>query len=251
MRPTLLLLAVLAVAGCENTGAEKDPLIPNVLASRGVQVTSLATLVGTELSLVASEPPEGFATCPEVSREGDVWTFEYGVAGCVPDSGLTQDAVVGTVELTIAGGSGAFLGTVTEFGIAGSTLTASVSGSTSTAGALITADVDLGTATWLQGQTEFTYDAFLEIAGDADDVSLFVDSGELLGESGIPTFTDVDEASTPRTELGGCFVPAGGSLTLLRELGRSEMTFTEETHSTGRVSPTHNDRDPEPIVPCG
>jgi len=250
VRRTILLLAALAAAGCDNTGAENDPLISNELVARGLQVTAVSTLVATELALVASEPPVGFTTCPLVSQDGDVWTFDYGPAGCVPDSGLTLDPMVGVAELTIAGGSGAFLGTITELGVEGSTLTASVSGSTSTAGELITADVNLGTATWLRGQVEFTFGAFLELTGDADQVSVFIDSGELLGSDEVPLLVDVDDAATPRAELAGCFVPAGGSITMLRELGRADLDFSDGTHAEGLVSANHNDRDPAEVRPC-
>ncbi len=252
MRRILIVsLALVAFTGCENTGAETDPLISNELVARGVQVTSLSTLVGAELALVVSEPPTSFTSCPAVTNEGDEWTLDYGVAGCVPDSGLTEDLLVGTIQLTVAGGSGAFLGTLSEVGVEGSTLTASVSGSTSTAGTLLTADVDLGTATWNRDQISFTFDAFLELAGDADTISLFVDSGELLGSDDVSLFIDVDEAGTTRNELGGCFVPGAGSITLLRELGVSDLDFTADTHSSGSVTATHNDRDPSAVSPCG
>ncbi len=252
MRRTLLLIAALtAAAGCENTGAQNDPLISNELVARGLQVNALSTLVGTELSLVASEPPEGFSSCPSVSREGDVWTFDYGSEGCVPDSGLTEDLIVGTVSLTVAGGSGAFLGVVTNMGVGDSTLVAEVSGSTSTAGDLVTADVEMGTMTWTRGQVSFTYDAFLEIEGNSDSVSVYVDSGELLGGDEVPLFVNVDNATTPRDGLGGCFVPSDGRIELLRERGRTNLDFSEETHSSSSVTATHNDREPEGVSPCG
>lgn len=252
MRRTLLLIAALtATSGCENTGAQTDPLISNELVARSLQVNALSTLVGTELSLVASEPPQDFSSCPEVSQSGDVWTFDYGPEGCVPDSGLTEDVVVGTVSLTVAGGSGAFLGTVTDMGVGDSTLVAEVSGSTSTAGDLVTADVDMGTMTWTRGQVSFTYDAFLELEGNSESISVYVDSGELLGGDEVPLFVNVEDASTPRGTLGGCFVPSAGGIELLRERGRTNLDFSEETHGASSVTATHNDRDPESVSPCG
>ncbi|MCO4773042.1 MAG: hypothetical protein KDA24_23615 [Deltaproteobacteria bacterium] len=252
MRRILLLTAALAAApGCENTGAENDPLISNELVSRGLQVSSITTLVGAELSLVASAPPQGFTTCPTVTQDGDEWVFDYGVDGCVPDSGLTTDTMVGTIAVTVAGGSGAFLGSITEFGVGDSLLSAQVSGSTSTAGDLITADVDLGVATWQRGQVSFTFEAFLEMEGDADQVSLFIDDGVLLGSDEVALFVEADGASAPRASLAGCFVPSGGEMELLRELGRANLDFTEETHTSGSVSASHNDRDPASVSPCG
>ncbi len=252
MHRSLLAISLLvAAAGCTNTGAENDPLIANELVVRGVQITSLSTLVGTEVARVASEPPEGFSSCPEVDEEGDVWTFEYGAEGCVPDSGVTEDLVVGTVELTIAGGSGAFLGTVTDLGVGESTLTAEVSGSTSTAGDLLTADIELGTATWTRDNLEFTWDAFLEIVGDADEIGLLVDQGVLTATNSEPLYVDIEDVVTPREGVGGCVVPSGGQVTLQRDLGRTNIDFTEDMHTSGSVTATHNDRDPAAVTPCG
>jgi len=250
-RSLLAISLLVAAAGCTNTGAETDPLIPNELVVRGVQITSLSTLVGTEVARVASEPPEGFSTCPEVDEEGDVWTFDYGAEGCVPDSGVTEDLVVGTVELTIAGGSGAFLGTVTGMGVGTSTMTAEVSGSTSSAGDLLTADIDFGTATWTRDTVEFSWDAFVEITGDADEIGLTVDQGVLTAvNGGEPLYVDIEEVATPRDGVAGCAVPGGGSITLVRDLGRSNLDFTEDTHTSGSITATHNDRDPAAVTPC-
>ena len=243
------VLPFVLTLGCVNTGASNDPEIPDELVRRGVQAMSLATLVGAELGSVISTPPEGFSTCPSAVQDGDGWTFDYGLEGCVPDSGLTTDTVLGLIEVTVAEGSGAFIGSFTEMGVGDSVLSGSISGDTSAAGDLLQVDLDLTAGTWLRGPATFELAAFLEVTGDADGVGLFVDAGQLTGSEG-PISIDVGDAVTPKEGLVACAVPAEGDMTLLRDVDRADLTFSPDSHGSGTVTANFSDRDPATVTVC-
>ena len=246
----ILSLAVALSVGCTNTGAGNDPLIPDELVLRAVRVASLSTLLGSELGLVVADPPQGGNSCPTVVRDGDQFLLDYG-AGCVPDSGLTTELIAGTADLTVASGSGAFLGSITSFGVAPASLTASVSGSQSRAGDLFTVDLDLSDGLWVREGVESTWNAFLEITGDQDTVSLFVDSGSLLGATAPAMRIDVGDIAVPRADLAGCFVPADGTLALFKDRGQANLTFSADSHASGNITANFNDHDPATVGPCG
>lgn len=245
-----VLLPLVLGVGCVNTGAENDPEIPDELVRRSVQAMSLSTLVGAELSSVISSPPAGFASCPGVVQDDDSWMFDYGVDGCVPDSGLTTDTVLGVIEVTVAEGSGAFIGTFTEMGVTESVLSGSITGDTSAAGDLLSADLELTGGAWMRGTATFSLDAFFEITGTADEVSLFVDGAQLGGAEDVPLLIDVDDAVTPSAGLVGCAVPAGGRMTLFRDAARADMTFSADSHASGNITANFSDRDPAPVTAC-
>jgi hypothetical protein len=249
VRSLVAALLPLVAAGCVNTGASNDPEIPDELVRRGVQSMSLATLGGAELGSVISTPPDGFSTCPSAVQDGDGWTFDYGLEGCVPDSGLTTDTVLGLIEVTVAEGSGAFIGSFTEMGVGESLLSGSISGDTSAAGDLLSVDLDLTGGTWLRGPASFELSAFLEITGDADSVGLFVDAGQLTGSEG-PLSIDVDDAVIPREGFVACTVPAEGGMTLLRDVDRADLTFSSDSHQSGNVTANFSDRDPSTVTVC-
>lgn len=249
MRAHLTLPLVLVLgSGCQNTGAENDPLIPDELVRRAVQLTSTLSLVAAETALVAADPPEGFGTCPAVDEDGNQFTYTY--EACVPDSGLTEDALSGTITLTVAGGSGAFTGSITALGVGDNTVTAAVQGSSSTAGDLLNVDIDFSDGVWVPAGRDLPFDAFVELQGNADEVSAFVDSALLQAENGEDLFFDVEDVTTPRGTMGTCSVPAGGAIDLFGDVGRSGVIFSEENNASGSFTATHNDRDPSTIVLC-
>ena len=211
---------------------------------------SLATLVGTEVGSVISSPPEGFSPCPTVAQDGDDWTFDYGAEGCVPSSASTAETLVGLIEVTVAGGSGAFLGSFTEMGVGDSLLSGSITGDTSAAGDLLQADIDLTGGVWMRGAATFDLTAFLEITGTAPEVSLFVDSAVLAGAES-PTLTiGVENAITPREGLAACAVPAEGGMTVFRDEHRADLTFTADAHASGNITAAFSDRDPASVTVC-
>lgn len=244
------LLSLVVASGCTNTGANKDPEIPNELVSRSVQAMSLATLVGVEVGSVIAAPPDGFSTCPAVEQDGDSWTFDYSAEGCVPDSGAIADPMLGLIEVTVAEGSGAFLGSFTEVGVGDQLLSGTITGDTSSAGDLLQADLDLSSGVWLRGAATFELTAFLEITGTADEVSLFVDAATLSGAENPTLQIDVEDAITPREGLAACAVPAEGGMTIFRETHRADLTFSEDAHASGNVTAAFSDRDPTPVTVC-
>lgn len=242
-------LPFVVTLGCVNTRASNDPDITDELVRRGVQAMSLATLVGAELGSVVSNPPEGFSTCPSVAQDGDGWAFDYGLEGCVPDTGLTADTVLGLIEVTVAEGSGAFIGSFTEMGVGDSLLSGSISGDTSAAGDLLQVDLDLSAGTWLRGPATFELSAFLEVTGDADGLGLFVDAGQLTGSEG-PITIDVGDAVTPKDGLVACVVPAEGEMTLVRSDQRADLTFSADSHASGNVTANFSDREAATVTVC-
>ncbi len=242
-------LPLVLTSGCVNTGASNDPEIPDELVRRSVQAMSLATLVGAELGTAISAPPEGFGACPSSTQDGDSWTFTYGLEGCVPSSGLTEQTMVGLIEVTVAEGSGAFIGSVTEMGVGVSLLSGAITGNTSVAGDLLQADLDLTAGTWMREAASFEFAGFLELTGTAEEVSLFVDGAEMVGTESILRI-DVADSVTPREGLRACTVPAAGSMTLARDTSRADLTFSPDSHASGNVTASFSDREPAPVTVC-
>ena len=259
LRLTLSLLLVGAMAsGCANTVGDPEDIISGDLAGRVMRGVLMASTLSTELAWNTGEPP-GTTGCPAAAEDGDDLVLDY-ATGCTPESGITPDTVGGVVRLTVAGGMGVFVGDVQAFGFDDLPLTGEVSGDVSRAGDLLGADVDWVGLSWAEDGEDNTIEALIEIEGDEDGFLLNATSGRFLRGQNVEIDFDLEDASVARGSMGTCFVPDGGSLSLVRLGGRARrrrrgpapptLEFTPDAASSGDVRASFNERDPETISPC-
>ena len=242
------LVLALMLAGCPTTEAPPDPILPASLAASTSTAALMASAVAGELALNVAEPP-GLGGCPSGTVDGDVLTLDWG-AGCLPDSGITADLISGSAVITVAGGSGVFVGDVESMGFADLPLVGEVSGSTSRAGDLLSADVEFVGLTWTEEGTEVSLDGLLEIAADADGFLLNASSATFFPGWAPVVELDLEEVTVARGELGACFVPDGGIARMERDSWDATIAYSPDVASSGTVTITFGDRDPETSSPC-
>ncbi len=250
MAPRLLsgLILALVLAGCPTTEAPPDPILPASLAAQTSTAALMASTVAGELALNIAEPP-GLGSCPSGTWDGDVLTLDYG-DGCVPESGVTTELVSGKAVVTVAGGSGVFVGDLESLGFADLPLMGEVSGSTSRAGDLLSADVEFVGLTWTEDGTEVSLDGLLEVAADADGFVLNAASATFFAGWNPIVEVDMEEVTAARGDLGACFVPDGGTIRMERDSWDATIAYSPDVASSGTVTVTFGDRDPETATPC-
>jgi hypothetical protein len=244
----LALLLPLVVAACQTTVPAPEPLLPRALVGQSMQAALMAATVGAEVAINVADPP-GLATCPNGTHEGDDLTLDYG-AGCFPASGITDETLGGAVQLTVAGGSGVFVGDLESMGFENLPLVGEISGSVSRAGDLLSADVEFRGLTWTEDGSEVVADVLFEIAADADGFVFNASAANFMPGWQPDILFELEEVTATREGLGSCFVPDGGTLLLDRDSYTATIVFSEETASSGDVQIDYNDRDSEPFSPC-
>ena len=242
------LTLALMLAGCPTTEAPPDPVLPASLAAQTSTAALMASAIAGELAYNIADPP-GLGGCPSGTWDGDILTLSY-AGGCVPDSGITPDLISGQATLTVAGGSGVFVGDIESPGFENLPLVGEVSGTTSPAGDLLSADVELAGLTWTASGNEVTFDGLLEVAADADGFVLNTASATFFAGWDPIVELDLVEVTVARGELGACYVPDGGSARMERDSWDATIVYSPDTATNGSVTVAFTDRDPEPAIPC-
>jgi hypothetical protein len=246
----LLALAAAQLVACDGTQpGDEDPPIPGEAAGRIAAAMVMAGGLALEIASVVAEPPP-MGGCPLVHEDGDTWSLDYG-AGCTPSSGLLAEDLVGSATLTVAAGSGVFVGTLDGLGFGGEGASGGVSGNSSVAGELASADVQFDGLSWAADERENVLDGVFEGSADAASITLVADDADVLHGGDEPVFRAwLDEATVARGALGPCSIPTAGSLRLERELVSATMTFSEEAASSGSVPISYSDRDAGALALC-
>lgn len=242
------LILALMLAGCPTTEAPPDPILPATLAGQTSSSALMASTIAGELAFNIADPP-GLGGCPSGSVDGDVLTLSYG-AGCVPDSGITTELVSGQAVVTVAGGSGVFVGDLESLGFENLPLVGEVSGTTSRAGDLLSADVEFVGLTWTEDGREVTFDGLLEVAADGGGFVLNAASATFFAGWDPIIEVDLEEVTVARGELGACFVPDGGTIRMERDSWDATIVYSPDVAASGAVTVLFGDRDPETAVPC-
>lgn len=248
MRYIIPLLLSALLCGCADTVGEPEDIISGDLAGRVMRGVLMASTLASELALNTAEPP-GPGGCPSSSDDGDDLVLDY-ATGCTPASGITPDTVGGVARLTVAGGMGVFVGDVQAFGFDDLPLTGELSGDVSRAGDLLGADLDWASLGWAEGGADNVLDVLIEIEGDSDGFMFNVSSGRFMRGQDIEVDFDLVDVTVAHGALGSCFVPDGGSLSVVRLGAEATLEFTPDSASSGDVRATFNERDPETIRPC-
>jgi hypothetical protein len=168
----------------------------------------------------------------------------------VPDSEITTEVVSGQASLTVAGGSGYFVGDVESLGFVDLPLVGEVSGTTSRAGDLLSADVQFSGLTWTEDGSEVSLDGVFMVAGDVDGFVINASSAVFFPGWTPNVEFDLEEITVARGELGACFLPDGGTVTMERDDYDATIAYSPEVASSGTVTITYGDRDPETFSPC-
>jgi hypothetical protein len=245
----LLLLPILgSVIGCVDTGDGNEIRITDSLAAEVSRGSLMLGALATELALNIAAPP-GPTACPAVSSEQDSLSFEYG-SGCLSDTGLFELGLSGSVALTLAGGSGVFVGDVNSLGFPDLPILGSVSGQVSSAGDLVTADIQFSDLIWTEDGLENTIDALFELSIDGESIRMNVASGTFL-RGGAPEFrVDLEDIIPEQSSLSSCWIPSDGQIVLEREAASATLRYSEVSFATGEVPVEYGSRDPATVEPC-
>jgi hypothetical protein len=242
-------LPLLLLAGCPNTGADADPLVPDGVVVRAFELFSVTATVVAEIGQAVAAPASGPGACPTVAADDQDVVIDFR-EGCVPSSGHTADELHGTAALTIAEGNGWFIGTLTELSVGAYALSGEVSGNTASAGQLLEVDADLDALPWVTEGGDGTIGGYLEIDADAAEVSLDWSGGELVSVSGEAYTLELEGAVIARGGLGGCAVPSAGTLRLTHGGGSATVTLSPDSAASGSVTIAFNERDSVTLSPC-
>lgn len=245
----LLILPVLGFGvGCADTGEGNEIRITDSLAAEVSRGSLMLGALATELALTIAAPP-GPNACPAVSSEQDSLSLDYG-AGCLSETELFELGLSGSVALTLAGGSGVFVGDVNSLGFPDLPVLGSVSGQVSSAGDLVTADIEFSDVVWTDDGLENTIDALFELSIDGDSIQMNVASGTLI-RGGIPEFRlDLEDITPEQGSLSSCWIPADGQIVLEREAASATLSYSEVSFATGEVPVEYGSRDPVTVEPC-
>ena len=204
--------------------------------------------LATEIALNISAPP-GPGACPGGVESQDHLSLDYG-GGCISETGLFEVELSGAVSLTLAGGSGVFVGDVNSMGFSDLPALGAVSGEVSRAGDLVTADIEFSGLVWTDSGLENTFDGLFELTVDGDDVLMNVAAAEVI-RGGVPEFrVDLEDIVPGEASMGPCWVPADGQIVLEREAASATVSYSEVAQATGEVPVEYGSRDPATIEPC-
>jgi len=248
LQVALAATLLLAATGCENTGADTEAIISGELGIRVTTGSLMAATLATELALAVTETPEPGA-CPFASQDGDDLTLDFGT-GCVPDSGTTTEPISGMARLIVAGGSGDFIGELQSLGFQDLPVVGEVSGSVTRAGDLLSADVQLTGLTWTDDGSDNAIDALFELSADSEIFEVNVSAGDFVRGPPPDLLFELVDVQVPRGGMGACFVPQAGSAQLERLAATANLDFSSEAASSGVVSVSYNDRDPDTLTLC-
>jgi len=248
IRCLLTLLCCVQTLGCADTGGESELLITDDLVAKVSRGSLMLGTLAAELALNISAPP-GPAACPGGSLDQDELSLNYG-GGCLSDTGLSDTGLSGAVSLTLAGGSGVFVGDINSLGFPDLPVLGSVSGQVSRAGSLVTADIEFSSLTWTDNGLDNTWNGLFEITIDDDDILMNVASGSML-RGGAPEFeVDLQDIVPAPASLGACWVPEQGQMILEREGANATLSYSEVAHATGQVPVLYGSEDSVALNPC-
>lgn len=247
--PPLLAAALLAPAlGCTDTGENPELLITDDLVAEVSRGSLMLATLAAELAFNISAPPP-MSACPSGFLDQDELSLDYG-AGCLSDTGLSEIGLSGSVSLTLAGGSGVFVGELLSLGFPDLPVLGSVSGQVSRAGDLVTADIEFSDLIWADDGLDNTWNGLFEISIDGDDILINVASASLV-RGGVPQFRiDLEDIVPVAGSLAACWIPNAGQILLEREAASATLSYSEVAHATGEVSVVYGSREPVTIVPC-
>jgi hypothetical protein len=241
-----LLLAPLL--GCGDTNNPSELRITDGLASEVSRGSLMLGALAAELALNISAPAPTSA-CPSTFQDQDELSLDYG-AGCVSETGLFKVGLSGSVSLTLAGGSGVFVGELHSLGFPDLPILGSVSGQVSRAGDLITADIEFSGLVWTDDGLEDSFDGLFEVSIDGEDILLNVTSASLV-RGAVPEFrVDLEDIVPAPTSLGACWIPSEGQIVLEREAASATLSYSEVAYATGEVPVAYGSRDPVTLEPC-
>ena len=248
IRCLLTLLCCVQTLGCADTQQDLELLLTDNLVSEVSRGSLMLGTLAAELALNISAPPAQGA-CPSGFQEQDELSMDYG-AGCISDTGLSETGLSGAVTITLAGGSGVFVGELNSLGFPDLPLLGNISGQVSRAGNLVTADIEFSSLSWTDSGLDNVWDGLFEITIDNDDILMNVASGSML-RGGVPEFeVDLQDVVPAPTSLGACWVPEQGQIILEREGANATLTYSEVAHATGQVPVVYGSEETAALTPC-
>lgn len=244
----LALLCSVQALGCADTSEDPTLLITDSFVSEVSRGSLMLGTLATELALNISAPPAPGA-CPAGHQEQDELSLDYG-PGCLSDTGLSATGLSGSVTITLAGGSGVFVGDVHSLGFPDLPVLGSVSGQVSRAGNLVTADIEFSSVSWTDSGLDNVWNGLFEITIDNNDILMNVSSGSML-RGGAPEFeVDLQDIVPAPNSLGACWVPEGGQIILEREGANATVSYSEVAQATGDITVLYGSEDTVTLSPC-
>ena len=244
----LIGLLLAPALGCRDVDNSSELRITDELAAEVSRGSLMLGALAAELALNVSAPP-AMSSCPITFQEQDDLSLDYG-AGCVSESGLFELGLSGSVSLTLAGGSGVFVGEIHSLGFPDLPVLGNVSGQVSRAGDLVTADIEFSTLTWTDDGLDNSFDGLFEISLDGEDILINVASASLV-RGAVPEFRiDLEDIIPAPMSLGACWIPAEGQIVLEREAASATLSYSEVAYATGEVPVAYGSREPVSLEPC-
>jgi|GEM_PF-6119975 len=242
------LFAAALLAGCQTTGADAEPALPNALVTQLTGSVFMAASLATDVALNAADP-DADPVCPAVGADNDDVVLDYGGA-CLPDSGITDVEIGGLVELTMPSSGGLFVGTSTGLGFLNLPTVGEMSGDVVRSGPLTTSDFEWETLEWTQNGAIRTLSALLRIEVDDSGYTLGAVGGTIEFDTGDPIQFALEDARMAAGGLGDCARPESGSLEFIRGGATASLDFTPEVATSGAIEVTFSDREPEQLAIC-
>lgn len=204
-----VLLAVLSA--CEDTDPVDEVVIAPELAVDALGSALRFVATAAELATVLAAPVERVGGCPSASREGERWTFRYGV-GCAPESGAIEGDWGGDVYATVPAGTGLFDGEAALFGPTSSPATATFVGQASALPGLVAGDLTFEEISWGVDNDRRVLAGLVGL--DLADGQWSFDADGLRFETGPRSglTLDLDGLSTAVGPISLCALPASGSM---------------------------------------
>jgi len=244
-------LLVLAGPGCENTTSDVETGISPPAAGLIFTGALTTALLAAEAAWVVDVDVHGDLQCPVAEMDSDTLRAQY--SGCEPESGLTSELFDGALNLTVPVGTGLFDGTLSALGPDGAVATGSITGSASSAGDFVAADVTLQEVAWteLRGESPIV-EGFFDVDGDSDEITVMVDGASWdRGQGRVYTFW-FEDVVVPRGSLDTCAIPVAGTFRAQRGNAQATVHFSEEAAAEGTVSvELLGEDEPSSLRPCG
>jgi len=247
-RQRLLALTALILGGmgCAETAPPVAELTSSHASLASGELLRLAAL-GIEL-VTALHEPEPASLCPEISRDGDQTTLDYG-GGCAPDSGSTEEGISGQIYFTIAPSSGWFVGSFEGVGYSSHAVSGQLSGNHTQDNDVARMDVQFE-AVERMDRDDLSFSGLFEVEARDDVFVVNVDAGLMAGPAGSNTEILLSDVTVQNGSLDACVLPNAGSIELRRGSQRGLMTFSEDAASSGLIPFLLNGDESPPILLC-